>query len=272
MRTKIFIIYTLIFLSLFVFQIGGENNKLLIGFMYLTTFPLELRAISSAIRAYGIKHPLGKAFSLVFIGFFSATIAQGIWFYLRYILNVNPYPSISDAFFLIAYVFIFIGYFKTLREINVKWEKQYLKVLSFALLTALTLGILVFHYEISSIFTQNLPFLEKAISIGYGIDDLLLIVLALFILRAGIEYRKGELFKPWTAIFFAHFLVLIGDILFAIFSKEYANDIFPYNLISVLWFIANVLVILGYFGFSDVIQKAQVQMTSQVINKLKKKS
>ncbi|MEP7103570.1 MAG: hypothetical protein ABI721_02595 [Candidatus Dojkabacteria bacterium] len=271
MRNKLLIAYFLLFLTLSIFNVASEHNKLLIGFLYLSTFIFEVSAVYSAISAYGIKHPLGRSFAFICVGFTAAASGQIIWFYLRYIENINPFPSIADIFYLLAYIFIFIGYILMLRSLKLHWEKRYLEVLLLALLVAVSMGILVFHFEIITILQTGGPFLDKAITIAYGINDLVLIVMVLFILRTAIEYKKGDIFRPWIAIFFAQFLVLIGDILFSIFSKEYAKDISPYNLIAVVWFVANLLVIYGYYGFSDILKKAQDEMIFQVVSKKKDK-
>ena len=75
---------------------------------------------------------------------------------------------------------------------------------------------------------------------GYGIGDLILVIPAIFILKVTLDFKGGQLFKTWMAIFLALLCFLIADVLFAIYSDQY-SDLEPAATQIDLIFIAGYL-------------------------------
>src|SRR5260370_22452076 len=110
-------ITTAIFLSTFFFvslgiywlRIGGVYYPWLRDSVYVATSLLSVVSGIFALRLYGFQGARAKTLLFLTIGMACWFIGEVIWNYYELILNIKPFPSIGDMFYLLAYPLVFFG-------------------------------------------------------------------------------------------------------------------------------------------------------------------
>src|SRR6266487_3779802 len=100
----VFIIYILFDLAWTYFHWGGPQRVTLISDLF--SFAPSVFATLLAWRVAGqrsLSVPLRRAWFILGLSFFMFLIGQVIWAYVEVVLQVEPFPSIADAFYLAFY-------------------------------------------------------------------------------------------------------------------------------------------------------------------------
>ena len=198
-----------------------------------------------ALGTYRLSNDHGKVMSLLTTGIMFWLIGESIFFLFQFTWHISPYPSIADVFYLIGYPLIFIGLTKEvlIHKVDLRNFNKLYMTLIVLLLTVL--AIIVSYFGIYRSYSADDSFLGNAISIAYGVGDLILIAPGLFVLKMALDYRGGKLYNSWILVLFALLCMLSGDVLFAIFSDQYTDLIWPYTLIDIAYVLSYLL-----FGYS----------------------
>jgi putative methionine-R-sulfoxide reductase with GAF domain len=104
------IVYGLLFAVWTFLHWGGEQNVVLIS--DLATLPIDLLAAIVAWRVFvdaKFDPRIRKAWLILGLAMFSYFIGDVIWSYLENVLHVEPFPAISDAFYLGFYPLVLWG-------------------------------------------------------------------------------------------------------------------------------------------------------------------
>lgn len=186
---------------------------------------------------------MGKALTFIGVGLVSYAFAQFVWLFYNLFSSVEvPYPSIADAFFLLFYVLVFIGFISLLNifKLSITKEKVVQSILLLPVVLAFSL-IFVFKPDLSS----NLSFLGKALNIAYPVCDTLVLYIILVMIRVSGGYFRS------TTLFFsvAGVVLLVGDFLF---TYRNAKDLYWNGDISDLVFtISAFLFFLSFVYFKQ---------------------
>ncbi|MFH0830494.1 MAG: hypothetical protein V1895_00315 [Parcubacteria group bacterium] len=170
-----------------------------------------------AIWNYGV--PNRHALSLFFI-----VVGLSLWFvgesiFFSYTLvNVDPFPSIADLFYILGYIPLAIGFFRELNILKVKLSG--LETLTTLLAAGLFVG-LVLYFGLVVAFDSSWGWLASTVSISYNFGDVVLILTILPVLIFVYRHRKGRVVQPWLWYVVALLLTLIADILYSNFSDYY---------------------------------------------------
>ncbi len=246
--------------GIYVFRFGGSSNYLITNILYL--IPPFLAVISgvSATVSYSLESPRGKTLLFLTLGLLSFFIGEAIWFYLRIILNIDPYPSVADIFFLSGYPLLLFALLNELKlhRLNLKAMSKFTKALLAVLVVLLSL--IVFYFGVFLAYMPAASFLENFFALSYGIGDLILIIPALLVLKTTLDYGQGRLFGPWMFIFHGFVFTLVGDLLFAIYYNQYKNLVWPYTLIDLAWIISYLCFTYGFFGIIAALSAVQRKM------------
>ena len=177
---------------------------------------------------------MGKAFTLLGAGLVLFLIAEIIWSYYTIGLKIeNPFPSIADGLWLIAYGPLFYFVFKMYRFLGASHSKVHQLFVSCA--SAAFLVYLFSGISQTADFTTQAGITSFIIAISYPILDTILLIPAALIIFNPV---KGELTTvPW--IFLAVLIMSIGDSTFA-----YSSNLPTFQNMSWIW---NIFFIASYF-------------------------
>jgi hypothetical protein len=199
-------------------------------------------------RAYGWNSKQGRMFGLITIGYASWLMGELIWLYFAWFTDVDLFPSVADYFFLAGYPIFFVGFGAIAMWSKTYWpQKLLLRLLPFYLpFVAATIYFSVFKaYDPSQSWWYN------AVSIGYGVGDLILIGFVLITIFHSLEYKGGKLTLPWSLVGYGLISYWLADTLFAMLSEQYeqGGSFTAFN--DLVWVVSYFLV---WWGFSTMRQ------------------
>ncbi len=265
MKKRILFLFLLIVFEIFyVFLVvndGLENHYLLLSFLFLTPLFMGMIGGFLVIKEYGIKNPHGKSFLLIFLGFLFFLIGEIIWTIFEEFLGINPFPSIADLFYLLAYPLIFIG---LILEIKIAKIDINAKKIGILLISFLILGSIFFKYTILEQINFETNFIENLINICYGVGDIVLVLASLLLFLVVFEYRKGKIFLCWIWFLLNFIAMLVGDLIFAIFYEVYDTSILITSIADVLWITSYGLFAIGMFCFWSMLREERIKIQKKL--------
>jgi len=245
------------FIAALLTYISGDYESLVNQLWNL--FPPLFAAMCGVltVRVYSMNNPHAKAIAFMSLGVFFWFLGDFIWFILEYFLNKNPFPSIADYFYLLAYPLLLVGLAYELRSNQIKWTLcKTVSAISFSIL----FGITVFYFGVLQAYKPAENLINNIIAISYGVGDLILIIFAIAILMVAIGYQKGKLFSPWLFILAGFTLILAADILFAIYREQYENFIGLSRNIDLGWISGFLFIGFGFFSIGNTVKEARAEL------------
>lgn len=258
------IAYTFVYIY-FLVNGGLENNYLLTSSLFFSPIIIGTVIGFLVAREYGVKTSHGKSFLLLTIGILLLLLGEVTWVVFEYFLEIEPFPSLADAFYLLAYPFLFLGLLFEVRigKINLNFKSFVLSLISF-----LGLGAVFFYAAILGQLDSEISRVENIISALYGIGDIILILGSLLLFLVVFEYRKGRVFLCWLWFLLNFIFMLAGDLLFNIFSDVYEESIFITALADSMWIMSYGLFAIGMMCFYSMLKEKR----REIIDKLKVKN
>lgn len=248
----VLLIYFTVTLLIYLYS---DPMGLIANIFYVASGIFAILGSVYTIKIYGFKNPHAQAVLLIAIGLGMKFIAELIWAVLEFGFGVYPFPSIADLFFLLAYPFLLLGLAQEFRINKFNWG--ICQVFSGTLLAVL-LGSLVIYFGVYKAFNPEESLLNNAIAIFYGIGDLVILIMIIGILLIVSEYHKGKLFLPWFQVFLGFLLMLIADILFAIYGPEYEeSDGYYRQILDLAWIGSYLFLAYGIYKIGYVVHKAR---------------
>lgn len=256
--------------SVYWLQLGGAYFVAIRDGVYLLPPFTAFIAGLFALTSYGLKGFRSRTILLITLGMGCWFIGEFLWNYYEYFLHANPFPSFADVFYLAAYPLIFTGLWNEIANTHVTW-KQIPKALTFLFgISAILLSAIVLYFGVYQAYDATESLFANSIAMGYGIGDLLLILVSIVILILVWEFRGGKIVNAWMSIFIGLIFTLIADILFAIYTDPYKAQVFLYkSTFDTFWMIgylcfANALFSIGIFSQDarDSMVKKSKKLTS----------
>jgi hypothetical protein len=178
---------------------------------------------------FSITSPRSRTFLFLTAGIGYWFLGEVIFDYYQYIVKIDPFPSIADAFYLFAYPLLLLGLINEVITSQVQWRKLHRGLLFLFVSLSLVLGVLVFYFGVFQAYNPTVSLLSNAIVMSYGLGDLLLLTATLFVLLLAWEFRGGKLSRVWLFFFLSFLLNLIADILYAVYEVEYESLVWFYK-------------------------------------------
>jgi len=208
----------------------SEDVAILVGnFVYI---PVAVSlVVVSTMRMFksGFIGKHGIAWITLTVCAVSWLIAELTWIFYEVVLNIDPFPSVADIFYLLGYPFLFmflIFYIEPVRKAITK------KMVIFA--TLLALSVLIPSLFVALHEGSNVSYFETVLAYIYPVVDALVIIPALI----GIAlFFKGQVNFMWT-------LVCIG-----IFSMFIADTVFLFADLDMWYYTGHPIEILFYFMY-----------------------
>lgn len=244
MKTNKFLL--LILIAVFIFLVAvylvGKPATLLADTAYL--FPVFVSALAGfyAAGAFGFKSYNGKALLLIAFGLTSWAAGELIWYIFKNFLNIDPFPSIADFFFLLAYPLLFLGILFGTRLARANWSQLNKKTAWADIAAVAVLAAAVSYWGIYKAYDPQAGLFENEIAMSYGVADLILIGTLIFSLGNARAFKGGRFGIFWTLITVGFFFNLAADILFAIYRSPYSKDLKPYMYIDLVWIAGYLLI------------------------------
>jgi len=154
-------------------------------------------------------------------------------------LNVNPYPSFADGFYLGGYVFLFVALTLVFKMFKKGFSKPMLVE------TASATGILALVVTYSLFLPVAAPsddLVTLALDVAYPALDVLLFFFAFAIL---LVFLEGEVGKAWFFLTLGVILNVVADLLFS--YAELRGFYYEGHPFELLWLWGYVAFLLGFY-------------------------
>jgi signal transduction histidine kinase len=208
-------------------SIGIENFSNTISLSVYTIVPglLVVLSIWAITKSETIQEiPKNSLVFLVF-AFSSWFIAEQTWNLYEHVLDIDPYPSMADFFYLAAPIFMFVSLTFFLKSTEKKISK---KMILFSSIISLLILIpsLVATFNVSA---EDEPF-EVIIALTYPIVDSIVFVPAIITISFLISNRRSFF---WIMIIVGLLVMLAADtaFLFLVIEDEYVDG----HPVDILW-------------------------------------
>jgi len=232
-----------LFLAL-VYAFGQQSPEFMLVFtniLFPATAGVAALFSFSTLKKYGWT---GKAkFSRVWLGFSLGILLWSLgeltWAVYVLYLDVNPYPSLADGFYLGGYVFLFLALTSFFRMFQSGFSKpMLLKTVSVTGVLALVVALSLFLPIVAS--SDNSVTL--ALDIAYPSLDVMLFFFAFAVLLIFIE---GEVGKAWFFLTLGVILNVAADLLFS--YAELQGFYYEGHPFELLWLWGYVAFLLGFY-------------------------
>jgi diguanylate cyclase len=247
MKANKFLIAALGILFIFLASayVINEPASLLTETLFL--FPIFLSAAAGFFAAgvYGLKSHNGKALLLIAFGLAFWATGELVWYIFKNFMGIDPFPSIADIFFLLAYPLLLTGILYGTRLAQIKWGQVEKRTIAAGIGVVVLLTAAVAYWGIYKAYDLQTGFLENGMAMGYGVADLILIGSLIFSLGTARVFQGGRFGIFWTVVTIGFFFNLVADILFAIYRSPYSKDLKPFMYIDLVWIAGYLLITYG---------------------------
>ena len=228
---------------------GIENFSRNVSLPIYTIIPgvLVILSIWSLSRPHTISNLPKNSLIFLTISFCCWFVAEQTWNLYEHVLEIEPYPSIADFFYVAAPLFMFGALVNFLKTTNTKITKK--KIFSACFISALILFPSIFF-----IIEKNpkSDILETIIAFSYPVVDSILLVPAIISILFIISNRRNFF---WTMILLGIIILVMADsiFLFLVVNNEYVDG----HPIDILWI--SSYTIWAFMMFYSIVQSKQYQ-------------
>jgi hypothetical protein len=220
-----------------------------------------------SVRVLGLKNPTGKSVMFFTLGLVSSFLGSSIFAFYDFTSGNVEFPSIADVFILCGYPLFFIGLLSQIKSEQIHLTRSNGLLL---LLFSSLLALVVVYFGIILPFDPVAPFMVNFVQACYGIVDLILIIVFVFVLLLAFDYKGGKFFYPWFYIFIGVLITLFGDIMFGIFVKDYTAKSGINIIIDLVWRLSYVFYAYGLFRLGSIILDVQKNILQRMQTEKKK--
>jgi hypothetical protein len=249
---KLFFFIIAVFFAVYIFSVisflGNGSFQLLRISLYLLPPFLSVVGGVYAIKTFGLVGLRAKIIILLTLGIIFWFLGEVVWNWFV-LIGISPFPSIADAFYFLAYPFLFFGllYEFKLGDVTLKRINKSLLILLTAVGTLL--GVIVIYFGVFLTYDPQVSILKNVFSMGYGIADLILVLLSTFLVVIIREYKGGKLAIPWLYFLVGLGLTLVPDIIFAMFNNMYDVNLGLTLVMDIMWLLSYIFFSVTFFLF-----------------------
>ena len=243
---------------------GQERLIILTEILYLVAPITAFLTGVFLLKNIGMKNSLGGSLFFLVLGMLSFSIGEGIWFFLDYIMGMDPYPSIADFFLLIIFPISLVGLVMKIKTEKINWTFSFFKKSLPIISILLILTILVFYFGIFNAYMPEDGLASNLVSMLYGVGDLILIFACFLVLIITIEYRGGKMFSPWSIVTLCYSVLLVADVLFSSNRNNYDSSLVLKTIIDCIWMLGYFIFGIGMLDFLDLIHEQQKKIKDKL--------
>ncbi|MDX1440960.1 MAG: HAMP domain-containing sensor histidine kinase [Nitrosopumilaceae archaeon] len=152
-------------------------------------------------------------------------MAEQIWNLYEHVLEIDPYPSVADLFYVAAPIFMFISLFAFLNSTGKKIPFKHI-VLAIGISATILVPSLIFTLEAG---TED-SILENAVAVAYPIVDSILLVPAIISFSFLVSSKRNFF---WLMIIAGIIVMMVADtiFLFLVLGEGYVDG----HPVDILW-------------------------------------
>jgi hypothetical protein len=231
-RKAVYIIlslFALVIIPVYWLKLGYYNVLVRDG-LYMINVSIPVIAGLFAVNRYGVKNARGKVLIFFTVGVFCNLMGNLIFEYY-YIVDKNniPSPSAIDYFDLIYYPFFLAALVIEVKLAHVNWKRLHKKILILPVLLSIVLTIIVSYLSIYKAYDPTVNLIANIVNMSYGVGDLILIIISLFLFVLVKEYEGGRMAKILWLLLISLCFQIVGDIFLAIYLTQYNNEVWFYK-------------------------------------------
>lgn len=216
--------------------------------LYMITVITAVIASFFACFKYGIKHARSLTLLAIAGALVSELIAEFIFEYHYIILRHDiPFPSVEDLFSLLYYGLFFVGLINEIRVAHVNWKKLNKRILILPIIISLILICVVSYMGIYEAYDPTETLFANIVSMAYGVGDLLLIIISLFLIVLVKEYRGGKFARIWMFLLIGFIFNITADIFWSFYPTQYHDEVWFYKSFF------DTASMLGYLCFAQML-------------------
>ena len=224
----------------------GIETAILVGNFAYVPISGGLVVISFVIlKKFGTSGSHG--FSWISLSGFSLSwfFAELTWTYQEVFLKIDPFPSISDVFYLLGYPFLLMFLFSYLQPFRNGISK---KIISYSV--TISLAILIPSLFLSFQMDSEISLFDSVFALAYPVADAIVIIPALI----GISlFFKGQVNFMWTLVFIGILSVFVADTTFVF--TQFDQTYYTGHPLEILFQWTYVLIGFGIYDQLSVFNK-----------------
>ncbi|CAE6497133.1 hypothetical protein [Candidatus Nitrosotenuis uzonensis] len=224
----------------------GVESAIIIGnLLYIpTSGALLILAILILVR-FGTSGYHGVAWFAFTCYSISWFVAEMLWIVQELYLNIDPFPSAADIFYIIGYPFLLMFFVAYLQPVKVNITKK-----MFATSTVFAVGILVLGLYLTLRHGTTDDLFMMVIATAYPAFDSMIIIPAL--LGVGLFF-KGKVNLMWTLICFGAICVFIADTAFLLGQND--DTYYTGNPLEIPFYWNYILLSFGVYSHLGLFRK-----------------
>jgi hypothetical protein len=234
-----FIVSLLGIVSAFHFGITYEQNSLT---DFVAQKFTETSAFATALAAifvggtYSQSKVFGRSFIILGIGYFFIFVGETIYTFQDFVMFDDPYPSVADPFFLLAYPFIISHMI-----INIRFFKPKIRKRSILWMIGLGLAIFSSYFVLSFSQTSELNF-----EFYYGLAFIVPPSVSIPITVYGVLlFNGGVIGKAWLILLFGNLANAVGDVWY--YHLETLGQYDLNHPVNICWFFAYWIIVYAIY-------------------------
>jgi hypothetical protein len=196
----------------------GPSGVLLIAQAAVIAVACVFAALST--RHFEPGNPVRGSWSLLGVGLFVLTLGEATEAWYVVVRRVDdPFPSLADVFFLLAYPLLmaaFVTFVRAYRESGFPMPTRQSRFVAAAVAASAAFGAAV----LLPVLGSSAPLLERLISGGYVVLDFVLLIPIFMLMRTTWGFRGGGVWKVWAGVLFGFVFTSAGDLFFAYFQAR----------------------------------------------------
>ena len=193
-----------------------------------TLIILSMWALSRAGKITDISK---KSLFFLTTSFTSWFVAEITWNLYKHVLEIDPYPSIADFFYISAPILMFISLIVFLQPLKNKIKKTHV-IFASVISVLILIPILITTLEANS----ETKFFEIVIAMIYPIVDAVLLVPAIIAILISAQGKNNSF---WVMILIGIMIFIIGDDIFLFLTIH--DQYYDGNPVDVLWLSSYVI-------------------------------
>lgn len=216
-------------------------------YLIIALFPVVAGFL--VVKKYGLKGRYSKVLLYCTLGSIMYFIGEFLWIFYDQVLQIAPFPSYADVFYLLSYPFFILAIIYMIHLTDKMPEIPF----SLFILSVIFL-ILTGYFQVFLAYDASAAIFENIILISYGIGDIIIIILLLGAYHIITEFQGGKI--AYSALIFgiAFFSRYIADLLYSMFTSEYDLLILSYRNIDIFWVIFYLLITYYFMLHLDILK------------------
>jgi diguanylate cyclase (GGDEF)-like protein len=221
----------LVYLAVILFVPSGRMKVVLADWLNLAlNLAATLALYVAARRSFASSRRLGVAWGIIALAQLSYTLGDAVWGVLEAVLNLSPFPSAADGFYLAYYPLFLVGVLvlPTRRFSRQEWLETFLD--TSIVLAAAGLGFWNYFLGPIALASNEETWIVQALSLAYPVGDLVMLwaLMVLMYGRSGVKHNR-----PLYLLMAGIIVMIATDCLFSYQSLQGTYE--TGNILDVGW-------------------------------------